>query len=41
MTYIESSKIESEPSQYGYLIFFNTGVSKELSTQENNFIRLL
>jgi len=41
ITYIESSKNESEPSQYGYLNFFNTGVSKELSTQENNFIKLL
>jgi hypothetical protein len=41
ITYIESSNNELEPSQYGYLIFFNTGVSKKLSRQENNFIKLL
>jgi len=41
ITYIESSKNESEPSQYGYLVFFNTNRSKKPTKQEEDFIRLI
>ena len=41
ITYIESSKNESEQSQYGCLIFFNTKQSKEPTEREKEFINLM
>jgi len=41
IVYLESSKNETEQSQYGYLIFFNTEESKELTEREKEFINLM
>jgi len=41
ITYIESSKNETEQSKYGYLIFFNTKESKEPTEREKEFINLM
>ena len=41
IVYLESSKNETEQSQYGCLIFFNTEESKEPTEREKEFINLM
>jgi len=41
ITYIKSSKNETEQSKYGCLIFFNTEESKEPTEREKEFINLM
>lgn len=43
IAYLESSRIEKEPKQYGYYIYFNTDIDKDtiISNHEETFLRTL